>query len=146
MDPKIFPSPEAFNPDRWIEAAANGINLAKYLAAFSAGHRICLGIHLACAELYHVIAAFACSFEWELHETGLEDVQTARDLHLAVLESGSLAIKIVLTRTVGTDLCGRFTFCGFNLLHRPINLGLSCPGTYGVYGSFTGIARWLFNG
>jgi hypothetical protein len=56
---------------------------------------------LAYAELYHVIAAFACSFDWELHETGLEDVRTTRDFQLAVPESGSLAIKIVLTGTVG---------------------------------------------
>ncbi|CEN60318.1 hypothetical protein ASPCAL02759 [Aspergillus calidoustus] len=100
MDPKVFPSPETFNPERWIQAAANGVNLTKYLAAFGTGHRSCLGIHLAYAELYHVIAAFACSFEWELHETGLEDVQTTRDFQLAVPESGSLAIKIGLTGTV----------------------------------------------
>ncbi|KAJ0419739.1 cytochrome P450 [Aspergillus carlsbadensis] len=101
MDPKIFPYPQIFNPDRWIEAAAKGVNLIKYLAAFGTGHRSCLGTHLAYAELYHVIAALACSFEWELHETGLEDVRITRDFQLAVPESGSLAIKILLTGTVG---------------------------------------------
>ncbi|KAL3459392.1 cytochrome P450 [Aspergillus heterothallicus] len=101
MDPKIFPSPETFNPDRWIEEAAKGVNLTKYLAAFGTGHRSCLGIHLAYAELYHVIAAFAFSFEWELHQTGLEDVRITRDFQLAVPKSGSLAIKILFTGTVG---------------------------------------------
>ncbi|KAJ0417671.1 cytochrome P450 [Aspergillus carlsbadensis] len=101
MDPTIFPSPKTFNPARWIEATANGVKLTKYLATFGVGPRSCLGIHLAYAELYHLIAAFACSFEWEPHETRLEDVQPTRDFHLALPENGSLAIKVLLTGTVG---------------------------------------------
>ncbi|KAF9888642.1 hypothetical protein FE257_008400 [Aspergillus nanangensis] len=100
MDPLIFPSPEIFNPDRWIEAAANGVNLTKFFVIFGSGSRACVGIHLAYAELYHIIAAFSSTFNWKLHQTGPEDVRTARDMLLAAPESGFLSIKAIITGTV----------------------------------------------
>jgi cytochrome P450 len=43
-DPKIFPDPERFEPERWIRAAEKGENLTKYLVTFTKGSRMCIGI------------------------------------------------------------------------------------------------------
>ncbi|KAJ4353268.1 uncharacterized protein N0V89_004995 [Didymosphaeria variabile] len=40
----VFPEPERFRPERWIEARERGVNLPKYLATFVKGGRMCLGI------------------------------------------------------------------------------------------------------
>lgn len=47
-DPSIFPNPEKFGPDHWL----NNKTLEKYLVPFSKGTRQCLGINLATAEIY----------------------------------------------------------------------------------------------
>ncbi|KAF3403033.1 Cytochrome P450 monooxygenase yanH [Talaromyces pinophilus] len=56
----IFPNPDEFNPDRWLES--RGTDLDKWLVAFSTGPRRCLGSNLAWAELYlcfaHVFRKF----------------------------------------------------------------------------------------
>lgn len=44
MDPEIFPDPHAFDPERWMRAAAKGEPLQRYLVNFSKGSRICLGM------------------------------------------------------------------------------------------------------
>jgi len=49
-DPKTFPSPEKFNPERWLGPEAQGLD--KYLVAWGKGARICLGMPLAYCELY----------------------------------------------------------------------------------------------
>ncbi|KAL2825334.1 cytochrome P450 [Aspergillus cavernicola] len=51
----IFPDPYTFNPDRWLGEA--GKKRRKFQMAFSKGGRKCLGIELARAELYLVVAA-----------------------------------------------------------------------------------------
>ena len=43
----IFPKPEEFRPERWLEST----ELDNWLVAFSRGPRMCLGINLAWAEL-----------------------------------------------------------------------------------------------
>lgn len=44
MDPEIFPEPDVFRPERWIEASEKGQHLTKFLVAFGKGSRICLGM------------------------------------------------------------------------------------------------------
>jgi cytochrome P450 len=44
MDPLVFPSPESFDPARWLRAAANGERLDKFIVSFTKGSRKCLGI------------------------------------------------------------------------------------------------------
>jgi hypothetical protein len=41
-NPDIFPEPEIFSPERWLQSGSQ--NLDKYLVAFSRGPRSCLGI------------------------------------------------------------------------------------------------------
>lgn len=42
-DRDIFPDPYAFDPERWIRAANEGIALNKYLVTFTKGSRQCIG-------------------------------------------------------------------------------------------------------
>jgi cytochrome P450 len=44
MDPDIFPDPHAFDPERWMRAAAKGQRLDRYMVNFSKGSRVCLGM------------------------------------------------------------------------------------------------------
>lgn len=44
LDETIYPNPTKFDPERWIRATEQGINLNKYLTTFSKGSRMCLGM------------------------------------------------------------------------------------------------------
>lgn len=43
-DPQIYPSPFSFEPERWIKAAQEGVNLQQHLVSFTKGSRQCIGI------------------------------------------------------------------------------------------------------
>ncbi|KAH8749227.1 cytochrome P450 [Diaporthe sp. PMI_573] len=58
-DPKLFPEPDVFRPERWLHENSGGARkhpLAKYVVPFGKGPRQCLGMNLAMAELYLVLA------------------------------------------------------------------------------------------
>jgi len=75
-DPEIFPDPEAFIPERWLEPGA-AAKLERYLLAFGKGPRACVGMHVAYAELYSVLATVFRRFgdKLELYKTTWEDVE-----------------------------------------------------------------------
>ena len=80
-DPVIFPSPSHFNPDRWIEASAQGIRLDRFLVTFSKGSRACIGMNLSQSELYLALAAVVGRFDLKLGE-GFDwerDLKVTRD-------------------------------------------------------------------
>jgi hypothetical protein len=52
-DESVFPNSRLFLPERWI----NHPRLDKYLLSFSKGTRQCVGINLAFAEIYLVLAS-----------------------------------------------------------------------------------------
>ncbi|KAL8949990.1 MAG: hypothetical protein Q9222_003933, partial [Ikaeria aurantiellina] len=87
-NPTLFPSPQRFDPDRWLHD--DSPRLKKYLVPFSKGSRQCLGINLAYSELYLTLAAvFAPGrFTFELFETGVEDVEVRHDFFNACQRVG----------------------------------------------------------
>ncbi|KAI8651058.1 hypothetical protein NCS57_01441500 [Fusarium keratoplasticum] len=97
LDPSIFPSPNTFDPDRWVRAAREGVHLSKYICSFTKGTRQCLGINLAYAELYIAIAKIATSFEMELYNTSLEDVQIHHIRLTGYPKRGTGEIKATVT-------------------------------------------------
>lgn len=47
-DPTVFPDPDAYRPERWIEAEKEGRKgeLERFLVPFSRGTRMCVGVNL----------------------------------------------------------------------------------------------------
>lgn len=70
----IFPSPNSFIPERWLEDENSGElgnlqEMNKFLVTFSRGPRSCLGINLAWMELYLIIAYLVRRFDFETTTT-----------------------------------------------------------------------------
>ncbi|KAF9259805.1 cytochrome P450 [Marasmius fiardii PR-910] len=55
MNRAIFPEPERFYPERWLNNDNGHPKLEKFLVSFSKGPRSCLGINLAWSELYLIL-------------------------------------------------------------------------------------------
>ena len=94
-DEHIFPDPWAFNPDRWL--GPEGAARRKYQMAFNKGGRNCIGINLAHAELFLVIAAVA-RYELKLFETDRSDVDFQHDYHVAYPKLDSKGIRAIVER------------------------------------------------
>lgn len=43
-NPEIFPDPERFNPERWVDESKDQAEMKKWFWAFSSGGRMCIGI------------------------------------------------------------------------------------------------------
>ncbi|KAI9734110.1 MAG: hypothetical protein M1835_003401, partial [Candelina submexicana] len=93
-DPKLWPEPSVFWPERWLQ---DGQRLEKYLVPFSKRTRNCVGQNLAYAEIYLTLAALFRRFEFELFETTRHDIDILRDCFntAAALDSNGLRVKVV---------------------------------------------------
>ncbi|KAF2842833.1 putative cytochrome P450 [Patellaria atrata CBS 101060] len=79
MDPIIFPSPDRFIPERWLEPGAKA-RLEPWLLTFGKGTRSCIGTNLAYAEMYTTIATVFRRFpSMQLFDTTWEDMEPAHD-------------------------------------------------------------------
>ncbi|OCK73084.1 cytochrome P450 [Lepidopterella palustris CBS 459.81] len=105
-DPLIFPSPFTFNPHRWLEPdgsiGATALRLEHYLVPFGKGPRSCVGLNLAYAELYSVIATVLRRFgrRLELFETAERDMEVVSDYFAGMtrrpngVEGNGLRVKV----------------------------------------------------
>ena len=103
-DESIFPTPEEFRPERWIEDP----RLDRYLVAFSKGSRQCLGMNLAWAEMYLWVATVFRQFGskevrfesdegvLELVDTNLEDVKIVADRFVPVVKADSEGVRVMV--------------------------------------------------
>ena len=96
MDPAIFPDPERFDPERWLQEK----RLDKYLTNFSKGTRGCVGINLAYAELYLALAGVFRRFDFELFGTTIDDVKMVRDKLVPGAAVGSKGVRVIVKREV----------------------------------------------
>ncbi|KAL2433865.1 Cytochrome P450 monooxygenase tpcC [Exophiala dermatitidis] len=104
QNPDIFSSPSEYRPERWIENP----RLDKYLVAFSKGKMQCLGINLAYAELYLMLAKLFRVYgskevrfdgdvgRLELYETTLRDVQVAEDRFIPLPPRDSKGVRVTV--------------------------------------------------
>lgn len=79
QDETLFPEPKVFRPERWLNGDGDLVRIDQGFEPFSRGTRICLGMHLAWAELYTVIAKLLWCFDLSLDDVGPLDVEAASD-------------------------------------------------------------------
>lgn len=64
-NPDVFPEPETWRPERWLDAEgkvdATG-DKSRFFWAFGSGGRMCIGSNLAIMEIKHVVAALWSNF------------------------------------------------------------------------------------
>ena len=92
-DETVFPDPWTFNPDRWL--GSDGRERQKYMMSFGKGHRKCVGINLANAELCLAIAT-AAQYEMELFETDESDVKFQHDYQISHPRLDSKGVKVLV--------------------------------------------------
>lgn len=93
----IFPSPHTFKPERWLPLDTEGRRLQRYMVAFGKGSRQCIGMTLAWAEMYIVLATVFGKLgnELELVDTVWErDVNLVRDYFTPVPSKDSKGVRI----------------------------------------------------
>ena len=96
-DPTLFPSPQTFNPERWLQP--NSQELTKYIFAFGKGTRQCVGMNLSYAEIYLGLAAVFRKFgrQMELFETDrARDVDFAKDFFVASPSLEAKAVRVLI--------------------------------------------------
>ncbi|KAF4554853.1 Cytochrome P450-like protein 9 [Elsinoe fawcettii] len=65
LNEEVFPNPEKFEPNRWLDAEGNvdtGGEKARWFWAFSSGGRMCIGSNLAMLEMKSIVAAMWSKF------------------------------------------------------------------------------------
>lgn len=66
-NPTIFPQPEEFRPERWLEAGEGQLKkMEAYWMPFGLGSRTCLGRHISVLEIGKLIPRLVRGFDFEL--------------------------------------------------------------------------------
>ncbi|KAK1485983.1 cytochrome P450 [Colletotrichum tamarilloi] len=100
-DPKIYPEPDVFRPERWLEnqKTASGKPLSRYLVPFGKGPRMCLGMNFAMAELYIGLATVFRRLDIELYDTGRDAVDMAADYFVPIPKEGTQGVRVMVIGT-----------------------------------------------
>lgn len=89
---RIFPEPTKFLPDRWLKGDQN---LERYLVPFNRGPRSCLGINLARAEMYLILAAVFRQFSFDVSQVDKKrDIDVSHDYILGAQARDSPGILV----------------------------------------------------
>ncbi|KAH9883683.1 cytochrome P450 [Xylariomycetidae sp. FL2044] len=106
-DESLFPDPWKFDPERWLISSDDGhekdedknslllAHRRRAMLSFMRGSRVCIGRHLANAEMAALVAAMA-RWDLELFETDETDVVYKHDYHVMCpkLESKGVRVKV----------------------------------------------------
>ena len=71
-DPKVFPNPDEFIPERWTDPCADLAEMERSFFAFGAGPRTCIGRYISYIEIQKVITQLLRHFEVDLADPGKE--------------------------------------------------------------------------
>lgn len=92
---ELFPEPKTFRPERWL--GAEGKRLDKFLVVFNRGTRSCVGMNLARAEVYMILAAVFREFDFDVSAVQRErDIDVSRDyiLGMQALDSPGILVTV----------------------------------------------------
>jgi cytochrome P450 len=89
----IFPDPEKFDPERWL--GPEGAERKRYQQVFGKGHRKCVGMNVADAEIVLAIKTFA-GFDMNLFETDESDIKFRHEYHISHPKPESKGVRAVV--------------------------------------------------
>ncbi|KAH8658663.1 cytochrome P450 [Tricladium varicosporioides] len=95
---QIFPQSHEFLPERWSNSSDGGKSLERYLVSFSKGSRQCIGINIAKAEIFFVIATVFAKYgdNMNLYNCDFErDVALKHDMFLPQPSLESRGVQVV---------------------------------------------------
>ncbi len=87
-DPQMYPQPDEFRPERWLQSANSSQPL---LLSFSLGAHYCVGDPLALLEAKLMLALLLRHFDWEL-ENGRNSLEKLNQ-HLTIFPSDLMPIR-----------------------------------------------------
>ncbi|CAI7605748.1 unnamed protein product [Penicillium manginii] len=93
-DPKIFPDPTNFEPERWLLPREKLRELERYLVPASKGTLGCLGQNMASAWMYLVIGTLFRRFNLSLHDTTERNVEMTRDNFIGQTDRGMNVVQV----------------------------------------------------
>ncbi|KAL4880998.1 cytochrome P450 [Aspergillus karnatakaensis] len=105
-NPVVFPEPRKFHPERWLELdpEARGKIMGRHFVPFSKGSRMCLGMHLAYAELYLVLATVFQRYEIQLMGVTRDDIDMAHDFFDPAPKQDAKGLIVKLVRRNSPEL------------------------------------------
>ena len=97
----IFRDPDAFRPERWLKGDPDLERINGFYVPFSRGTRNCIGINLAYAQVYIVLACVLRRFEMALCDVRYErDVKAVRDCFIGEPQVKSPGVRVTLKDAV----------------------------------------------
>jgi len=64
-DPEVYPQPEEFLPERWLDAEGSANNNPKNYLVFGSGPHRCIGLEYASMNIALVLATASVMLDWE---------------------------------------------------------------------------------
>ncbi|KAL9076278.1 MAG: hypothetical protein Q9161_000994 [Pseudevernia consocians] len=94
QDPHTFKDPQTYRPERWLEDSTDGDRreMEKKFIPFSRGSRSCIGLNLAYAEIYLILAHLFRRFE--ISNAGTTDADMEWDDSLVAVIRGHLKVTV----------------------------------------------------
>lgn len=96
-NPWVFPEPRCFKPERWMNPEIRPY-LAQNFVPFSKGTRMCLGQHLAYAEIYLVSATLIRRYDMQLFEVSHDDIEMKHDFFDPYPKLDSKGLRVIMKR------------------------------------------------
>lgn len=95
-NPKVYPDPHSFNPDRWLGMTGSSTSSAveKAFTPYSLGPRNCIGQNLANLELRIATALLFSNLDFRLHPTMKEEDMEMEDRFAALVRGGKLLLNV----------------------------------------------------
>jgi cytochrome P450 len=95
-EPTIFPDPDHFNPQRWIDGKQQGTadQMRDQLLVFGKGTRACLGRRIAIMELKFTLAALTRRYNFEIGSPTTDDDMEMTDHFVLIPKGGRCLLRV----------------------------------------------------